>query len=120
MWVAERHPPIFSTVLLGSLVSFENAESNASDEPCRTIEEINQSFREYIGLTKKSRRKGQTAQVELQAPWGWTGQDFPVGSLMQIAVQKPRAFCRLCVAAFLQPPRRRPTPRGSWPEAGAA
>ena len=122
-WVAERHPRIFDTVLLGSLLSLEDADSNTPDEPRRTSEEINQSFPEYIGLTGKKRRKGQTAQVEPQSPQDWTGQDFPVGSLMQVTVQKPKAFCRLCVAAFLQPPtkRRRPTGRsGSWPEAGAA
>jgi hypothetical protein len=122
-WVAARHPGIFFITMLVSLLQLENAESNAPEEPRRTAEENNQWFREYIGLTGKNRTKGQTVQVESQSPWGWTGQDFPVGSLMQVAVEEPKAFCTLFVAAFLRPPtkRRRPAARGgSWPQAGAA
>jgi hypothetical protein len=114
-WVAERHPRIFFIVLLINLLPLENAESDTPEEPRRTIEEINQWFRDYIGLTGKNRTKGQTVQVESQSPWGWTGQPFPVGSLMQLAVENPKAFCTLFVAAFLRPPtkRRRPAADGS-------
>jgi hypothetical protein len=122
-WVGERHPTIFYTVLLVSLLPLETADSTTSEEPPRTSEESNRWVQEYIGLTGKKQTKEQTVQVKPQSPQDWTGQDFPVGGLMQVAVQKPKAFCRLFVAAFLQPPtkRRRPTGRsGSWPEAGAA
>jgi hypothetical protein len=122
-WVALRHPEIFCTILLGSLLTLQFAESNAPEEPRRTREEIDERLRDNIGLTTKNGTRGQTVHVESQSPWDWTGQPFPVGSLMQIAVAEPKAFCKLLVAAFLRPPtkRRRPTARsGSWPQAGAA
>ncbi len=104
MWVGERHPGIFYTVLFVSLLPLQNAESETPEEPRSTTEEIDQSFGEYIGLTRKNRTTGQTVPVE---------QDFPVGGLMQLAIEKPKAFCRLYVAAFLRPPtkRRRPAAR---------
>jgi hypothetical protein len=105
-WVAVRHPQIFCTLLM-NLLPLENAESDAPEEPRRTIEESTQSIRDYIGLTSKDLTKGQTVQVESGAPWGWTGQPFPVGSLMQIAVENPKPFCTLLAAAFLRPPTKR-------------
>lgn len=104
-WVALRDPPTFC-VLLGSLLPLEDAESNAPEEPSPTMDEINRSLREHIGLTGKNRTKGQTVQMDSQSPRDWTGQDFPVGSLMQLAVAKPKAFCTLIVAAFLRPPTK--------------
>ena len=122
-WVALRHPPIFCN-MLGSLLPLEFAESNnTSQEPRRTIEEINQWLRDYIGLTSTNRTRGKTVHLESRPPWDWTGQPFPVGSLMQLAVADPKAYCKLLVAAFLRPPtkRRPPTSRsGSRPQAGAA
>ncbi len=101
-WVALRDPRIFC-MLLGSLLPLENAESNTPEEPRRTREEINEQLRDYIGLTSKNRSRGQTAHVESESSWDWTGQPFPVGSLMQIAVAHPKAFCKLFAAAFLRP-----------------
>jgi len=81
-WVALRHPQIFSSLLM-NLLPLEIAEGDdAPEEPRRTIEESNQRVRGYIGLTGKDRTKRQTVQVESQSPWSWTGQPFPVGSLM--------------------------------------
>jgi hypothetical protein len=122
-WVALHHPVTYCNILLANLLSLELAESNAPKEPYRTGEEINERLRDYIGLTSKNRTKGQTVHVESQSPSDWTGQPFPVGSLMQIAVADPKSFCKMFAAAFLRPPtkRRRPaSPSGSWPQAGAA
>ncbi len=105
-WVALRDPRIFC-MLLGSLLPLENAESNTPEEPRRTREEINEQLRDYIGLTSKNRSRGQTAHVESESSWDWTGQPFPVGSLMQIAVAHPKAFCKLFAAAFLRPQTKR-------------
>jgi len=121
-WVALRDPRIFC-MLLGSLLPLENAESNTPEEPRRTREERDRWFRDYIGLTGKDRTKRQTAHVESESSWDWTGQPFPVGSLMQIAVADPKAFCKLLAAAFLRPPTKRRRPAagaGSWPQAGPA
>jgi len=120
-WVLERHPGIFFTVLLVSLLPLENAESDSPEEPRQTIEELNQSFRDTIGLTGKNRTKEQAVPVESESPWGWTGQPFPVGGLMQLAVENPKAFCTQLVAAFLAPPTklRRTAADRSW-QAGAA
>jgi hypothetical protein len=54
-WVAERHPRICGTVLLINLLPLEYADSDTPEEPCLTMEEINQEVRAYIGLTDKNR-----------------------------------------------------------------
>jgi hypothetical protein len=99
-WVAKCHPRACVSLLM-KLLLLEHADSEASEELRWTIEEIDQSVREYIGLTGQHRTKGQ---------WGWTGQDLPVGSLMQLAVENPKAFCTLVAAAFLRPPTKRRQP----------
>jgi hypothetical protein len=111
-WVAERHPRIFCSVLLANVIVLEYAERDTPKEPCRTIEEVNQGVRDYIGLTGKNRATEQPVQVESEPPWAWTGQPFPVGSLMQLAVEDPKAVCTLCAAAFLRLPSNR---RGRMP-----
>ena len=105
-WVGLRFPTIFYTVLLVSLLPHECAEDSTSEQPHRTKEESNECVRDYIGLAGKGRSKRQIAQTESRSPWDWTGQDFPVNSLMQLAVENPKAFCTLIVAAFLRPPSK--------------
>ena len=105
-WVAVSHPAIFCTQL-GNLLPLEFAERNAPEEPRRTMEEINQWVRDYIKLTGKNRTEEKTVQVESRSAWDWTGQPFPVGTLMQIAVTNPKAFGTAIAAAFLQPPTKR-------------
>ncbi len=48
LWVGERHPLIFWTVLYISLLPLEDAESDAPEEPRWTMEELNQSVRDDI------------------------------------------------------------------------
>jgi hypothetical protein len=120
-WVAFRHAPIFCNAL-GSLLPLEFAESNnTSQEPRRTIEEINQWLRDYVGLTSENRTREQTVHLESRSPWDWTGQPFPVGSLMQIAVADPKSFCKLLAATL---PKLSAKQRRLWewsrPETGAA
>jgi hypothetical protein len=107
LWLGERHPEIFYADLWVNLLPFEDADSNAPEEPRRTIDEINQRVGERIGPKGKSRARRQTVRVKSKSPWDWTGQPFPVGDLMQLAVADPKAFCRLIVAAFLRPPTKR-------------
>jgi len=76
----------------------------------RTLEEWDQWARDFIGLTGKNRAKGKTVQVDCASPWAWTGQAFPVGSLMNLAVTDPKAFCSVFIAAFLRPPTKRRRP----------
>jgi hypothetical protein len=106
-WVGERHPGIFYTVLLCGLLPLENAEGNMLEEQRPTIDETDQWVREYIGPARKNGTVGQIVQVESSSPWSWTGQDYPVGGLMELAIENPKAFCKLFVAAFLRPPTRR-------------
>jgi hypothetical protein len=105
-WVAVRHPRIFVTALLVNILPLEFAEDSTWEQPRWTVEEINERFCHYIGLAGKHRAKRQTERVESRSPWDWTGQDFPVGSLMQLAVANPKAFCPLFAAAFLRPPTK--------------
>lgn len=103
-WVALYHPWVFGTVLLINLLLLEYAESYTPEELRLKIDEINQEVRDYIGLTGKNRATGQ---VESEPGCAWTGQPFPIGSLMQLAVANPKAFCTLYAAAFLRPPTKR-------------
>jgi hypothetical protein len=107
---------------LNAVLPLQFAESNMPEKPPSTMEEINQWVRDYIGLAGKNRTEEKTVQVESQSPWDWTGRPFPVGSLMQIAVANPKAFCTELFAACLPPPtkRRGLAARDSWPQAGAA
>ena len=94
-------------MLLISILPLEFAGASTSEQPHRTKEESNEWFRDYIGLADKDRAKRQFVQTESGSPAAdWTGQDFPVNSLMQLAVANPKAFCRLVVAAFLRPPTK--------------
>ena len=136
-WVAEYHPRAYGSLLANVLVlenaerdtpeeprsTIEEISQEVRDyigltgenratgqpvtleEPRSIIEAINQEVRDYIGLTGKNRATGQP--VELEPPWAWTGQPFPVGNLMQLAVENPKAFCTLCAAAFLRLPSNR-------------
>jgi len=106
-WVAERHPRIYGTVLLANILELECAEFDTPEELRRAIAENSEEVRDYIGLTGKNRAMGQPVQVESEQPWDWTGQPYPVGSLMRLAVESPKAFCTLCAAAFLRPPTKR-------------
>ena len=106
MWVGERHKTIFYTILWVSLLPLEEAESNAPKEPRRTWDELNRWFHDYLGLAGKNRTERPRIQRASRSPRNWTGQPFPVGGLMQLAVANPKAFCELFVAAFLRPPSK--------------
>ena len=106
-WVGTRFPTIFYTVLLVSLLPLECDDDLRAEQQHWTKEESNERVRDYIGLAGKERAKRRGAQTESGSRWDWTGQDFPVNSLMQLAVENPKAFCTLIVAAFLRPPTKR-------------
>ena len=95
LWLGGRHPGIFYTVLLVGLLQLELAESATPEEPRRTTEGMDELVRNYIKVRGKNRMKGQTDPVASQSPRDWTGQDFPVGGLMQLAIEDPKAFCKL-------------------------
>jgi hypothetical protein len=103
-WLAEYHAPAFVGILLSNLLSHELAEY--STEPDWTIEEINERIREYVGLARNERMKKQAVRSESGSASDWTGQDFPVGSLMHSAVFDPKGFCKLIAGAFLRPPSK--------------
>jgi hypothetical protein len=108
MWVAEYRSRAYVDLLLNQLS--EDPDCVEQDEPSQTTQEVEQSIREYIGLTGKNRAKRRTVEGESQATWNWTGQPYPVGALMQLAILKPRAFCKLLIAAFLRAPAKRHRP----------
>jgi hypothetical protein len=105
-WIALYHTATFLAGL-GAILPLEFAETNMPEKPPPTMEEMNQRVRDHIGLTGKNRTEDKTVQVESQSPWDWTGQPFPVGTLMQIAVADPKAFCTQLFAACLPPPTKR-------------
>ena len=108
MWVATRHPRIFYCELLANL-----AANPAWDEPWEsrpTPREHSRSIADLIGFTATNPAKQLPVAVEPERPWAWTGLPDPVGPLMDLAIRKPRAFCRLIIAAFApqRTKRRRP------------
>jgi len=116
IWLALCHPQAYGALLLLNALQLELAEGNAPAEPRWTTAEINQLIRDYIGLTGKGQANRRT---DSRLPGDWTGQDFPVGSLMQLAVANPEVFCKLIVAAFLRPPtkwQRGLAARRAWEE----
>ena len=118
-WVGERDPEFFYTVVWVALLPLEEAQTNAPEQPRRTSDERNRWFHEHIGLIAKNRTKRPRIQREARSPRDWTGRDFPVGGLMQLAVANPRAFCRLLIAALLRPPtkqQRGRAARRAWEE----
>jgi hypothetical protein len=56
-----------------------------------------------IGLPGKDRKKKQSVQAESRSPWDWTGQAYPVGSLMQIAVANPQGSASCLPPRFCGP-----------------
>ena len=97
-FLARYHPRSFFVGLINILL-WEFLKGDASaEEPRRTLEEFDESIREYIGLANDAERR---------SPWACSAQDFPVGELMQCAVEDPKAFCKLIIAAFLRPPTTR-------------
>ncbi|MGO9327385.1 MAG: hypothetical protein ACLQJ0_04640 [Steroidobacteraceae bacterium] len=106
IWVGLHHAATFGAGL-NAVLLLQFAETNMPERPPSTREELNQRVRDSIGLAGKNRTEEKTVQGESQSPWDWTGQPFPVGSLMQMAVANPKAFCTLLFAACLPPPTRR-------------
>ena len=104
-WVAERHPQAFGSVL-SALLALEDAESEAPELPGPTAEEINRRLARSIEFTPSTWRTDKLKSAKSRSPLDWTGLDFPVGPLMQLAVANPKTFCRLKVAAFLRPPTK--------------
>jgi hypothetical protein len=115
MWVGKYHPDIFYMDLFCRLLSLEDedAESDQAEEPCATGD-LNQTIRKWIER-KPDRTKSQAVHPESASPGGWTGQDILVSSLMQVAVEKPKVFCRLYGAVFLRPKTKRRGPAGVHP-----
>ena len=106
-WVGTKHPDVFYEVLLTSLLPLESAEDYTTEElQWTTKEEINKEVRHYIGLDRNERTKRENVRTELPSPWDWTGQEFPLNSLMHLAVVNPKAFCKLIIAGFLRAPSK--------------
>jgi hypothetical protein len=92
-------PALYASEVVGNLMALEAKDpgGDMSAALC-DIEDVNQSVRERIGITSKKGTEKQTEQDR-------------VGFLMQLAVEDPKEFCKLYIAA-LRPPRRprRPAP----------
>jgi hypothetical protein len=120
LWIGQYHPKIFYADFLIAWLNLEIAEAERAEDP----RQPESTFHDLIGLTATSEvhkpkephrpRQGcdfglTSASKKLKlsgSPVGWTGQPEPVGGLMQLAVENPRAFCRLVIAAFMQLPAK--------------
>jgi hypothetical protein len=114
-WLSERHPLVYLKLMANVTLLEIGDETTTSQQPDRPSVGSDELVRDYIRRKSKPPNGGQTARALPRSPDDWTGQDFPLYGLMQLAVKNPEPYCRLCVAAFLPPRKRRP-----WPQAGAA
>lgn len=113
MWVAVRYPRAFA-LLLDAVLSLEALETAMTVEPLPTVEQINERVRGCIDNESEIPGKPVT-QNHAAASVDWTGQDFPLSSLMHLAVESPHAFSKLMAAAFLRTPgKRRRLMRPLW------
>jgi hypothetical protein len=119
VWVGETDPTFFYTQMLTRLLLIEHVEGYRLPLE-RTAEEKDRAVRELIGLPLKNGRHRRTAGIKSRSSGDWTGQPSPIGGLMQLAVENPRAFCTQFLAACLPEPnsRRRRTAYQPPPQAG--
>jgi hypothetical protein len=109
-WVATCHPKVYASMLLGAVHALELAEAATPVRLRSTPEEIDGLIRDSIGK-KSAQREAISDEDRSSAPWAWTGLGDPVGPLMDLAVRKPRTFCKLLAAVL---PRPRPNGAGPW------
>jgi hypothetical protein len=65
-----------------------------SSTPEEGRQDRDQWIRGYIGIKDKKRTKRQkNPDLKSRSPQDWTGQDYPVSGLKQLAVENPKAFC---------------------------
>lgn len=110
VWVGETDPTFFYTEMWIRLLLIEHIEGYRPP-PERTEAEKDRASRDLIGLPHREGRHRQTAEMKSRSSGDWTGQSSPVGGLMRLAVENPRAFCTQLLAACLPGPnnrRRRP------------
>ena len=69
-------------------------------EPLPTVEQINERVCGCIDNESQNPQETCATQNHAAASVDWTGQDFPLSSLMHIAVESPHAFSKLMAAAF--------------------
>jgi len=123
-WVAMSDPRTFLGPIGIRIALLQCAERDPPERSFLTMEELNQAVRDEVGLTGKEQTKKSAVPPKSRATADWTGQDFPVGSLMQVAVASPGAFCKQLAAMLPQPPtasqrarraRRDWEQRQAWP-----
>lgn len=94
-FLARYHPRVFAPMLM-SMLPWEFLEGGtAARRTMATLDEINEWARRYAGIEEGK---------------AWT---FPIGELMEIAVENPKAFGKRFMAAFLRPPTARDRRRAS-------
>jgi hypothetical protein len=118
-WIGTRYPTFFYVELFTRLIVLEEYQPPSPAEP-RTAEELNQSIRNFIGLSETNRTRSSVQTKKLR-PFEWlrggpNAQAGLVQDLMRLAVEKPKIFCRKFSAALLVPAkdwrRRAATNRG--------
>lgn len=102
IWIAIDHTPTFG-FLLGHVLALQALETCMPQEPLPSVEQLNQRVEDYIASGRGNLKREDCAQVQSKAASSadWTGQPFPLSSLMHIAVAKPTEFAKLLAAAFL-------------------
>ena len=116
MWVAVFHPKAFC-LLLEYVVPLEALETSLPVEPLPTVDQINERVRTFIqfGIASSKQEERPRVRIKASSSADWTGQDFPLSSLMHSAVESPVDFCKLIAAGFLRTRgKRRQLKRPNW------
>ena len=116
MWVAVFHPKAFS-LLLEHVVPLEALVTSLPVEPLPTMDQMNERVRTFLQLGSASSKQEERPRVRIKASSSadWTGQGFPLSSLMHSAVESPVDFCKLMAAGFLRKRgKRRQLKRPHW------
>ena len=105
-WVGERHTTLFFIRSSGSpSCRWKRQRPTRRRRHAGRWTNSTEGCRVYWAYRQEA-DEAATDSEESRSPRDWTGQDFPVGGLMQLAVANPKAFCGLFVAAFLPPPTK--------------
>jgi hypothetical protein len=106
-WLAIYHAPAFSR-MLACILPLEHRM--VEPDPLRTMEEIHREVRAFVERERADFLEQPLDDVDMVAPWRWTGRGQPIGPLMHLAVNSPDEFAGLVVDAFFPAyPKSRPS-----------
>lgn len=94
MWTGVYHPRAFC-FLLGHVLCLEGLETTKPPEPLPTVDQINERVLVLIGRESGDLKPEDRVHMHTEGAAEWTGQDFPLSTVMHAAIESPEYFCKL-------------------------